>query len=484
MSQQENLTGSIAMSRRTATAAQAAPIQIRELAFNTNGHALEDGMVKRNINEIILCFSEKSTASIEATISKMKKDGKKNIYREEQTYTNRELGDLEPGLARFLVIGYALRTPHEDHENKAPEHRKQKGTGSEAPKTIIPWDKDEPPLLVVTEITPTQPDGVQLWVLLFPMNGISSPYKIGQLRVFYRYEFRDATSAIKDRAASWNRLVAAVSVRPGEVGGTLSKKQERFKKARDSSRIVMEPDQSFISEVLCLLGAFKKSQNPWHLQQLTKVLAEADEDLNLRPPPQNKGLRKFVEDEDFTIDDAGDVVEEVLELWPEVEDVTIENVMKLKQGIQEGAGTFLDYRFIRGFLAEGCYRLSIDGADAVVTNEMICGIIGMLRRTTPESTVSVSVDGNNLLFTTIRQKLQEARRAGEVFDRELQKLCGDATIFDTPNDALASISQSVDMDQLKLGFLGAVRHIVGALQEKTSGLDRMVAEIVEVLEQL
>ncbi|KFY54651.1 hypothetical protein V496_07231 [Pseudogymnoascus sp. VKM F-4515 (FW-2607)] len=466
------------MSRRTQTTESSPPVQIKHLAFNTHGHAMKDPMVDRNINEIILCFSSKSTMPINNAIKKLEKEGK-TVYRNDLTYTERELGPLQPGLAKFLVVGYALRDHSNKHNTTAPEHHKQRGTGFEIPKSIVGWD-EQPPLLVVAEILQSQVEGVQLWALLCPQNGICSVYQIAQHRVFYRFEFRDATTAIKERGTNWNRLVEANSVQPGEGG--LSAKQERLKKARDTSRVVLEPAQSFVSEMLCLLKAFKVSGDVWHLHELQKVLAAADNDINLRPLPRNEGLRKFIEnDREFNLSDAEMVVEEVAELWPEVENVTVDSVMMLRKGIQDGAGTFLEYRHIRGFLAEGSYRISIgDTVDTILA----CNIIGTLKRTTPEWTLPISTDQDNLLFSVILAKLKEIQAAGEKFDIELEKICGDATMFDGPHDAWESYNSSPDTDHAKLAFFGVIRYVIRAIKGKINGTDKMIAELVDVLERL
>lgn len=466
------------MSRRTETTAGPNRVQIKELAFNTNGHAIYDPCPNRNINEVILCFEHKSTLPIYTTITRATKENKP-VFRESLAYTERELGDLEPGLAKFLVVGYAIQEHLDEHDVKAPEHRKQKGTGFEVPKKVISIG-EKIPFLVVAEIVPSQAEGLQLWALLCPKNGICTPYQISQSRVFYRFEFRDATTSIKERATQWGRLITAISVRPGEGG--LSAKQERLKKARDTSKVVLEPDQSFIVELLCLLKAFNKSRDPWHLNEFQKVLKAADEDINLRPLPKNIGLRKFVEDgSQFDVADAQMVVEEVAEQWPEVEDVNVDSVQMLKKAIQDGAGTYLEYRFLRGFLAEGCYRISI--GDEVDT-AMVCRIIGTLKRTTPQWTLPISTDQDNILFSVILAKLKEIYAAGQKFDVELEKICGDAALYDGPHDAWESYSRSPDTDHAKLAFFGVVRYVIKALKEKIHGTDKMVAELVDVLERL
>ncbi|OBT86750.1 hypothetical protein VE02_06281 [Pseudogymnoascus sp. 03VT05] len=466
------------MSRRTANTAGAQPIQIKHLAFNTQGHAIPDPCVNRNVNETILCYWSKSTSAIDGVIAKMTKEGKV-VHRTSLAYTERELEDIEPGLGKFLVVGYALQDHRKVHESAAPDHHKQSGTGSKILDEVIPLG-GETPILVVAEITTEQVDSMQLWALLCPRNGICTPYQVSQARVFYRYEFRDATTAIKERPTKWGRAISAISVRPGDGG--LSLKQERLKKAKDTAKVVLEPEQSFIAELLCLLRAFQKSKDAWHLKEMQKLLTAADEDLNLRPLPKNAGLRKFVEGHDeFDASDAEMVVQEVTEMWPEVEDVTVDSVLKLRKGIQDGDGTYLEYRLVRGFLAEGSYRISIGES---VDTAMVCRIIGTLKRTTPEWTLPIPTDDDNALFAVILAKLKEIVAAGKRFDAELEKICGDVMMFNGPHDAWEAYSGSPDTDHAKLAFYGVIRYVIRALKDKIGGTDIMVEELVEVMERL
>ena len=74
------------------------------------------------------------------------------------------------------------------------------------------------------------------------------------------------------------------------------------------------------------------------------MLKQADADSPHCPPPENKGLRAFADNQmvEFTEIDAQMVVNEVEALWPEVEHLTVDRVMRLKQ-LLEGQETDIKY---------------------------------------------------------------------------------------------------------------------------------------------
>jgi len=91
---------------------------------------------------------------------------------------------------------------------------------------------------------------MQLAVLLKPRKGICTPYQISVDYVSYRHEYKDATTAIIPRGPTWNKHVAAQTVRSRMSGKAPSEKQERFKQARDTTKNVVEPRQSFATEMI------------------------------------------------------------------------------------------------------------------------------------------------------------------------------------------------------------------------------------------
>jgi hypothetical protein len=231
------------------------PTQIADLAFNIRGHALEDGLRERRENEVINAYSP--VAVIFTTAVKSLSKAKEEVWRESLAFTPRELGGIEAGLRQYLVVGYALREPPPGTLTASKESKKQRPVGIAHPDSVIAWAESNV-IYVVSEILEAPRQGVQLWALLKPNHGICTPYQIGQDAVFYRWEFRDASTSIKARGVNWNRLVTNQAVRPGFGGRLPSAKQERYKRARDTTRFIIEPQQPLSNECLMLILAFKK----------------------------------------------------------------------------------------------------------------------------------------------------------------------------------------------------------------------------------
>jgi len=171
------------------------------------------------------------------------------------------------------------------HMRQVPDHlkkmrvglRKQKpvGTTSPDPAQIIAWDDQQPPIIVVTQILPKQPEGTQLWALLYPKDGLCKPVGIAQDIVFYAYEYRDATTDSSKRAPSWNRKVAIHAIRPS-LSPPLTQKQHKFKYAKDSTKLVFSPNISLANEVASLVASYAHTPDKSFLDEVKSVLKEID----------------------------------------------------------------------------------------------------------------------------------------------------------------------------------------------------------------
>ncbi|KAH0548136.1 hypothetical protein GP486_008135 [Trichoglossum hirsutum] len=250
-----------------------------------------------------------------------------------------------------------------------------------------------------------------------------------------------------------NKLVTAQSVRAGNAVPSI--KDEKFKRANDTTKLVLEPNQSLANEVLCLSLGLKRSGDSWFLKELQYVFAEIDSDLNHRPL-SNSGLRKFVED-------AEDAVGEIREQWPEILHVTPERILRLKEGLI-CSNAFLEYRLLRAFLAKGTYRLKMcPGMSDDELSKVSRGIIGTAERMIPisKSTPSNSVtEEMALLSEALHNKLKEMRDAGKTFDQNLKSLCGDFVIEGTPYDFWSHYADALDTDTARLAFFFFSRRAV------------------------
>ncbi|KAG4434161.1 hypothetical protein IFR05_010353 [Cadophora sp. M221] len=81
-----------------------------------------------------------------------------------------------------------------------------KSIGNSKPTNVIPWDSTAPPILVVTEI-PAREDGVlNFWALLWPKNGLCTPFTIKAEYVFFRWEYRTFANT-KERRVAWTKSI-------------------------------------------------------------------------------------------------------------------------------------------------------------------------------------------------------------------------------------------------------------------------------------
>jgi hypothetical protein len=311
--------------------------QLKGYAFTVSGHALVDGMVGRSENEVILAYPPQNLTLVKA-LDKMKEAGLKDseIYQNTNSYTEREILREETGTRRYGVVGYALRDRLQDEKIKLKDKNapKQMPVGDHLADNIYAWDGDNPPILVVAEIVEEEPNGTTLHALLRPDRGLCTPYVIKQDLVFYRHEFRDGTTDKKVRGPNWNRLVLVQTVRANSSNVDTAK-QTKFKRARDSNKIILSPHLSLANEVLCLARGFQKTKKSWFLTEMQLVLKEVDNDLNYAPI--QKDLRNFIDsEEEFDKEEAEDFIDRFSERWPEVQDLTVPRIMTLRKRSARG----------------------------------------------------------------------------------------------------------------------------------------------------
>ncbi len=167
-------------------------------------------------------------------------------------------------------------------------------------------------------------------VLLKPKTGLCTPHTVSQIEVFFLKDFRENVGQFKLRGPAWSKLVSDVALSFAQTAEIPSAKQQRYRRAKDITKLVLEPGMSFINELVALTLSFERYRQPWHLQELRSVLEVVQEDIRFQPMPAYWGLRKFADlGEVLTEEDAEKVVEDVQDLWKDVA-VTVSAVLKLK----------------------------------------------------------------------------------------------------------------------------------------------------------
>ncbi|OCK91235.1 uncharacterized protein K441DRAFT_698536 [Cenococcum geophilum 1.58] len=181
--------------------------------------------------------------------------------------------------------------------------------------------------MAVTPVTDHKPYSVKLYAPLYLKGGVFTPYSVGQKDVFYLPQYRDNTTS-KNRGPAWNRLFLKASVR---LQTDCSEKQAKYKRARDNIRLVLEPEQSFANEVLCLTRGYEASKRPWFLSELAQILDESKEALKYAPPLAS-ALRKFTRIDEK---DAEGVLQELsdLRLKQEIVGLTVGRILETHKAL-------------------------------------------------------------------------------------------------------------------------------------------------------
>jgi len=166
------------------------------------------------------------------------------------------------------------------------------------------------------------------------------------------------------------------------------------------------------------------------LKELLMVLEETEEDINCTQPPENTSLHKLMDAEQivFTEEDAQEFIQEFQQTWPEVTGLSTNGIMILKDGLSGGA-VELEYRLLRGFVAEGVHAIESFEADGDRVS-LVNGLVSTVQRVLgpPSSRISITsipAAHEATLLLAIRDKLKEISAAAKAFDSKLKGAFGD-----------------------------------------------------------
>lgn len=479
------------MSSRRARAAAAkgelAPVeQIEGYAFNVFGWAMQipaDELAVAHGSMIINAY-EPSGTPWEKAVAAMTKKGE-DPWRKPLSLTPRE-SDVseEAGVQRYLLVGITCTDLKAEHFRKHKSQAKQKPVGTHLdPSSII--RSEGLPLMVVTQIQESEQPKTDLFVLLRPKLGLCTPFHVGQKECFYLPVFRDETTDLKQRGPAWNQLVAKQALRPSDR--VLSAKQMAYKKARNTSKVVLEPKVALQNEISCLAECFAKTGEMWHLEELASILQQADEDLIYIPPASNTAMRKFVDnEEEFADGDAALMVEELGQLWPDLEGIDATDLEMLKEALVR-VDIVLEYRLMRPFLAEAFFQIQKrrEAEDGLpdVAEEAVATVRRVLVSCEPAVPI-LTPDDESFLLPAITTALKNMLKAAGAFDKRLKDNSGDQTMTGTLHDVWEKYANALDTDAAKLAWFEAARYLTAAQKHKQRGLGEMIEDMVEVLEKM
>lgn len=284
------------MSGRGNKATKVEPTQLTEYAFNIAGHAMKHGIEGRE-NYLLISATEVSSKQWKL---ELKHIGEGTGSVASIPMTAKEQEEPEVGAARYLVVGIAAPLKYYvsgnvDGQTDISKAVKKAGIPGTSVESELELSDSEQRYLAVVPLYEEEPSKLLVYVLLGPRkHGLLRPHVANQDEVFYFSEFRDDSKSIQKRRLSWNKLILNKALGLAANKKAMSAKQLRFRAARDTTKVILEPNQSFRNEVLLLTRGFARTKDPWFLDELVRVLKDADDDNNFAPPPSNIAMHNYV----------------------------------------------------------------------------------------------------------------------------------------------------------------------------------------------
>ncbi|RDW57727.1 hypothetical protein BP5796_12528 [Coleophoma crateriformis] len=438
--------------------------QFKDYAFTIRGWAMEDPMNQQGLHDTILIKQAQSDP--DSTIQ---------LFNDSTNFTDRELGEPKDGICRYLVVGSAPRNLPDAIKKSAPRCKKQKPVGDKTPPAdqIIKWDDSKPPVLVV------------------PKNGLCTPFPIARNLVFYRWQYRDNTTAIHERGPAWNRRVVMHSTLPGSDDEPPPPKQEAFKQAENGAILAYNPRTSICKQIEFLALGFNESRTGWFVEKLESLLRVMDEDIDVRPAPQNNGLQIFIEEgNNLTEEQADMVVEDFNKMWPGVNGIMQERIQVLKQQLVLH-DIELGHKLLMPFIAEGCRLLSKQDYQLDIQDllESVCTQAGPVDTTLPNSSSPADQPLTKMLILKLQEIMDTNNKIDEGSKRSLGAVAfdpnsGDAAFDLSQDDIQGQHRNTCDKDTARAIILQISRVIATAVAKREKDSQDTVQEIITVLEEM
>jgi hypothetical protein len=314
---------------------------------------------------------------------------------------------------------------------------------------------------------------------------------VARAEVFYFHEFRDDATSTAGRKSSWNNLVLVKSWVVDEAKKHLSEKQIRYKRACDTTKIIIEPSQSFANDLVALTAELSINPSLYIVKEL-KRLKLTDEDLEYRPLLSNRNLHKILNRNEkvlvgFGYDEAKGLVAEVKTLWPEIP-LTPDAVLQLKQGLEESLMA-VEYRHLRGFLFHAAKKLArrpgLDRTHVGALKQLVEDARDEVRDiigSAPPSSLSIERDACRAFLSAMIHKLKQISLVGQQYSEKIRAVNGDQISQATLPGIWETFKEAMDVDTAKLLLGQALRYLAPEMINKKDATADMVDELTEELE--
>lgn len=186
-------------------------------------------MTTRSTFEVINAYNATMIkGGFEAKIRELQAAHQDDIYRNDLTYTARELDsnlpNVDSSVSRYLIIGYTFREDDPIYMNNRTFARYSEnelvGETRPSEQHVIRWARCKTPILVVTPIKENTGTSIRLFGLVMPRSGLCQPVLLTHERIFYRWEYRASAGARSNqRNKNWNQIIIdkALSLTPADA---------------------------------------------------------------------------------------------------------------------------------------------------------------------------------------------------------------------------------------------------------------------------
>ncbi|KAK0125517.1 hypothetical protein ONS95_000475 [Cadophora gregata] len=185
--------------------------QIRDLAYNLHGWAMEDGIAGDKEVRVITARSPSSiTYDTVFGVFNDFNESSSVVFKPDTSFSTAELKPPCDTTQAYLIVGYAKRFMEWKHLSSNPAYlpnEERAATGTVRPNNIIPWDHRSPPVLVVAPMTYGLGVRSTLYALINPRDGLCTPHVIAMGNVFIRSEFRSVKNTIDSSSSTWKSAI-------------------------------------------------------------------------------------------------------------------------------------------------------------------------------------------------------------------------------------------------------------------------------------
>ncbi|KAK5047898.1 hypothetical protein LTR84_006086 [Exophiala bonariae] len=235
---------------QSSTETSTGEMQIRDLAFNLAGWALKDVCKGEHMYQQINAKSIPSkkplqwTTAIDISTTVNNGDTADSAFRQSFDLTDEEADSTQPlpeNTSRYLIVGYAKHGIGVFRYSKSPSwfsmHSPSK-VGTERPDRKDILSGKNKVAFVVVEMMHREVDPA-FYVLLFPRNGLCTPYTIARSEIFFRHEFRrerrpGANATLTGRRYEWVSNITSDRILAGSEQAVSSDEVEEPKISDDT----------------------------------------------------------------------------------------------------------------------------------------------------------------------------------------------------------------------------------------------------------